>query len=228
MLDIIRKKDFFRWWDEGIADHDRRELKLIQDAWILATLTGGAGRRIAEIGGGHSRVLEKLKRGDECWNIDRFEGVGQGPTKPKESEGVRVVEAYMGDFDDRLEGNFFDVVFSISVVEHVPKDGLRDFFMDCGRVLKPGGLMLHAIDLYVFDEPRNLTVVDAYRKVGDDPEYGLEWVEPPRIDSSVTFRCDYASNPDMTMANWNHIAPHLREQREVSQSVSIAGGWRKR
>ncbi|TVQ31225.1 MAG: hypothetical protein EA376_10155 [Phycisphaeraceae bacterium] len=88
--------------------------------------------------------------------------------------------------------------------------------------------MLQAIDHSIFVEPRELTLVEASRRAGDDPEHGLEWIGPPRIDSSVTFRCDHASNSDMTMANWNHIAPRLREQREVSQSVSIAAGWRKR
>jgi hypothetical protein len=41
----------------------------------------------------------------------------------------------------------------VSVVEHVPTQGLESFFQDGLRILKRGGLWLHAIDIYITDEP---------------------------------------------------------------------------
>lgn len=228
MLDVIRKHEYFQWWDTQVASRSFTELKSIQDAWILSRIGSLNGKRIAEIGGGRSRVLEKLKLTNECWNVEKFQGVGAGPSAIHAQQGVTQIDAYLGDFDPRLPNEHFDVVFSVSVVEHVPPDRLPAFFADAARILKPGGLLLHAIDLYVFDQPnpRN-QIVDAYRKVADDPALNLHWIEPPRADSSITFKCDFASNPDMTLAQWNQIAPRLRAQREIAQSVSLKAAWTK-
>ena len=60
----------------------------------------------------------------------------------------------------------FDVVFSISVVEHVgTAEELAAFHEDQLRILKPGGMFIHAIDLYLEDEPSPYWVqrFDAYR-----------------------------------------------------------------
>lgn len=228
MLDVIRKYEYFQWWDSQVASRTFVELKGIQDAWILSRLGNIAGKRIAEVGGGRSRVLERLKASNECWNIEKFEGVGAGPKSVQTSPGITLIDAYLGDFDPRLPDAHFDVVFSVSVVEHVPPARLQSFFTDCARILKPGGLLLHAIDLYVFDQPnpRN-EVVNAYRRVTDDAALGLQWIEPPAADASITFKCDYASNPDMTLAQWNQFAPSLRAQREVAQSISLKAAWTK-
>lgn len=85
MLDVITKKEYFLWYENGIADSNNHSLKGIQDAFILSLLSKKAGLKIAEIGGGHSRVLNQLKDRNECWNIDKFEGVGGGPKEIKEN-----------------------------------------------------------------------------------------------------------------------------------------------
>ena len=120
----------------------------------------------------------------------------------------------------KIPDNYFDIVFSISVIEHVPKAQLNDCFSDCYRILKPGGLMLHAIDLYISDQPTSLTaVIDGYRQATQKP--GFKWLKPPQIDNDTTFQCRYASNSDLTMSQWNRIVPSLREIRKTHQSVSI-------
>jgi 2-polyprenyl-3-methyl-5-hydroxy-6-metoxy-1,4-benzoquinol methylase len=40
-----------------------------------------------------------------------------------------------------------DIIISRAVLEHVPKDGLRAFMREFKRILKPGGLTCHIIDL---------------------------------------------------------------------------------
>ncbi len=227
MFDIIRKDEYFTWAAPNIANSSRYllvpshySLKGIQDAWVLSLLEHKRDLKLAEIGGGKSRVLETLSARNECWNIDKFEGVGAGPLEIQELPGVKIVRSYMGDFDSDIPDSYFDVVFSISVIEHVPKDQLEAFFADCYRILKPGGLLIHAIDLYISDEPTSLTeTVELYRQALEKQPF--VWHDEPAISKDTTFRCDFASNSDLIMTHWNTVAPALQNIRKNHQSVSI-------
>ena len=50
-------------------------------------------------------------------------------------------------FSDRLEicqdipDNYFDCVFSISAIKHMPDTRYKDFLLEFLRILKPGGLI---------------------------------------------------------------------------------------
>lgn len=220
MLNIVKKEEYFDWLEKKIADPRNHTLKGIQDAWVLSLLSGKSGLKIAEVGGGRSRILQSLnKEGNECWNIDKFEGVGAGPKGVPEMAGIKVVPLYLGGFDETLPSNYFDVVFSISVVEHVPNANLDNFFADCCRILKPGGILIHAIDLYISDEPEDIQVIKLYRQALKKLEF--EWFTPPQATKNVTFECSFASNSDLTMHQWNQIAPNLRKKREITQSVVL-------
>lgn len=226
MFNIVNKEEYFDWLEKGIADQKNHSLKGIQDAWILSLLSGKKNLKIAEVGGGQSRVLQSVRQDNECWNIDKFEGVGAGPKGVPAMEGIKVVPLYLGNFDETLPNNYFDVVFSISVVEHVPGSNLNNFFADCHRILKPGGIMIHAIDLYIGDESENIQLVKLYRQAMNKLEF--EWFVQPEINKEITFKCSYASNSDITMHQWNQVAPVLRKKRENSQSVVLKlAGFRR-
>jgi len=220
VFDVITKKEYFEWYEKGIADKKRHSLKGLQDAYILSLLGKKKDLKIAEVGGGNSRVLTVLKKHSDCWNIDKFEGVGLGPIKVKKQRGIRIIHSVIGEFDASIPDNNFDVAFSISVVEHVPVDSLGDFFKDCYRILKPSGEMVHAIDLYVSDVPevRNKKV-DKY--IVEVENAGFNWFKKPTINSNITFRSYFASNSDATMSIWNKTAPKLRKVREMAQSISL-------
>lgn len=126
------------------------DLKVYQDlltyAFIKKTLPRGAG--ILEVGGGNSRVLAAIHEEYECWNIDKFEGAGNGP-KTSKDQPYRLVKAYMGDFTEELPDDYFDFVFSISALEHVEPNNKtinKRIMDDIDRVLKPGGVSLHTFD----------------------------------------------------------------------------------
>ncbi|MEI6633343.1 MAG: class I SAM-dependent methyltransferase [Chlamydiota bacterium] len=243
MFDIITKSEYWRWCEEGVVPPEGLrhpgispvyELKDVQDAYILSRMRGTERHRIIEVGGGSSRVLPRLAKNNECWLVDKYEGVGNGPLQPLADEGIRVVRGYMGEFDRVIPDGYFDSLFSISVVEHIPWDGLEDFFRDCARVLKPGGFICHAIDTYLFDiedascaEARMCAEQRArYLAFQDRADLGLAMVLPPAIGAQCGFSCRYASNPDTILQQWNSSFGYA-ERREIAQEVSIKAEWIK-
>ncbi len=70
-------------------------------------------------------------------------------------DGYRLVRDYMGNFSSELPEGYFDFVFSISSLEHVPygkaehRELHKNICLDIDRVLKPGGMSLHCFDITV-------------------------------------------------------------------------------
>ena len=127
----------------------KRFTDLIVFTFILQYIPPGS--RILEVGGGNSRVLAFFKDRYECWNIDKMEGIGSGPRKKTpEQEGIRLIRDYAGNFHEALPENYFEFVFSISALEHVPQEdpALFDRIIDdMQRVQKPGSFSLHCLDI---------------------------------------------------------------------------------
>ena len=229
MFDIINKRELFEWWDKGYADKAKWDLKAIQDAWAWSILKDSKGLRIAEVGGGKPRVLAKLAEHNTCINIDKLEGVGQGPKAETAIEGITTIKAYLGDFDPRLEDISFDVIFSLSVLEHVADDDFNRCFADMARILKPGGRMLHAIDVYLdLDKnDRERHRFELYLNAAKAANTNLQWLEPPVVDANALFKTTYAHNSAQQLANWNRLAPSIRDVRERTMNCSIKTIWVK-
>ena len=228
MFDFIRKPFLWEAWDNGLDKEIGKagafHLKTIQDLAVYSHLRGTTGKTIAETGGGASRLLEVLARKNCCFNVEKFEGADGGPGKEVRIPGVENIKVFLGEFSDQLRSEFFDILFSVSVVEHV--SNLKDFFEDGLRVLKPGGLWLHAIDIYVEDEPDEYqrSRFEAYRKWFDATALvplGAIYRGP------LKFTCDIATNPDNIMHAWGRVAPQLNALRQRAQSVSVLVGGRK-
>jgi glycosyltransferase involved in cell wall biosynthesis/radical SAM superfamily enzyme YgiQ (UPF0313 family)/ADP-heptose:LPS heptosyltransferase/ubiquinone/menaquinone biosynthesis C-methylase UbiE len=137
----------------GAVDPDNCDLKNYQDLLVLLFIRENipTGSRILDIGGGNSRILKHLKNEYECWNLDKLEGRGSGPASI-DSTGYRLVKDYIGNFNKELPDNYFDFVFSISALEHVPDDNpdyLGNIRDDIERILKPGGYSLHCFDVVI-------------------------------------------------------------------------------
>jgi ubiquinone/menaquinone biosynthesis C-methylase UbiE len=139
---------------------DRCSLKQYQDllvfSFIKQFIPEGSG--LLDVGGGNSRIIKHFKKKYRCWNVDKLEGSGKGP-KRIVKRGFRLVKDYMGNFNPELPDNYFDFVFSISALEHVPEQDPRLFkniLDDLNRVLKPGGYSLHCFDSLL--KPDNLWV----------------------------------------------------------------------
>jgi len=228
MFDFIRKHRLWQAWNEGldkeIGATKNFNLKSAQDVVVYAFLRNISGKVIGEVGGGMSRILPALAAANQCFNIDKFEGADGGPSEEVKVLGVSNIRAFLGEFSCCLKTEFFDVVFSISVVEHVPD--LKAFLDDGLRILKSGGLWLHAIDLYIEDESSagRMSRFDAYRGWFDNC---LLVPLGPVYPGPAKFTCDLVTNPDNQMYRRDRIAPRLAGLRERAQSVSLLIAGRK-
>lgn len=83
MFRFVTKKELWGFEDSGLAAQlpptHIWHLKDIQDAMAYKYLHNLKNMRIAEVGGGNSRILPILARQNTCFNIEPFDGVGQGP-----------------------------------------------------------------------------------------------------------------------------------------------------
>jgi SAM-dependent methyltransferase len=135
-------------------DPDKCDLKVYQDLLVFSfiRLQLPKNSRILEIGGGQSRILTYFSDSFECWNLDKLEGIGTGPTLI-DIPGSHLVRDYIGNFSKALPDYYFDFVFSISALEHVPHDDPRlfdDIYRDINRTLKSGRYSLHLLDGILF------------------------------------------------------------------------------
>ena len=119
------------------------------------------------------------------------------------------------------------------MVEHVVDDAYPGFVKDIARVLRPGGVSAHAIDMYVFDRERlsesaprySRRRLDLYRDTTRLTDGALIFRQDVEASEDPVFRCDYASNSDREMLAWNKFAPSLTEMRAMSQSVTLLAEW---
>lgn len=203
MFGIITKKDYWSYLDSGAMKPITARLKDIQDAFILCQLQGMRGNRILELGGGNSRILPILaKNNNECWNVDKFEGKGAGPSEAQKQQGVKVIKDYMGNFSKEIPDEAFDYVVSVSAVEHIPSEAFADSIKDCYRVLKTGGIMFHAIDLYLLDPGIDHPHASAteerlklYLSVPEIVDGRFAWLSPPGDRPVCTGECSIRSKP---------------------------------
>jgi 2-polyprenyl-3-methyl-5-hydroxy-6-metoxy-1,4-benzoquinol methylase len=129
------------------------DLKDLQRPWILKAVLAKVPRpsRILEIGAGEPFVADLLSRmGYEAWIVDPYDGSGNGPVQYEEFRQryphLHFVKSQFHDLLDGVPAGAFDCVYSISVLEHVPSDGMLGVFRGLRRFLKPSGVSIHAVD----------------------------------------------------------------------------------
>lgn len=149
-FDVFKKNSYDQILFGKEIDSGYCDLKVYQDlltfSFILQNIKPGS--KILEIGGAESRILKFFSKEMECWNLDKLEGIGNGPTKIN-SDGFRLISDYIGNFNKELPDNYFDLVFSISTFEHIPIEDealFENIRLDIERLLKNGGLSFHCID----------------------------------------------------------------------------------
>lgn len=130
--------------------------------WAFEALSLAPGHRVLEIGGSLSGFQFVLDRaGCEVVNVDPGDEffTGRWPATPENVDMLNRVfntrvafkKCYLADaaFPDES----FDRVVSISVFEHIPEAALAGILNETRRILKPGGLLVLTIDLFLNVRP---------------------------------------------------------------------------
>lgn len=230
---MITKADYWAWLDRNAIKPRKGRLKDIQDAFVADALAGTRDAMILEMGGGiRPWVLSRLARHNRCWNLDRSTTLGRQLRHGGWNPRIRTVRAYMGDFSPLLAEGSFDIIFSVSVVEHIPNTDFAEMIRDCHRLLKPGGRMYHAIDLYLGDQDFDHPALEAVRTrvalYHTIPQIaGFAWLTPPAMPARLQASPAYADNSCDDLYVWNRLVPALKDVRARAQSCSLRLGLKK-
>ena len=127
--------------------------------WVVGCREWKPNEKILDVGGAYSRLPLFLQKtyGCETWIADDF-AAGSGeqfwarnrsPQEYIESHPeIHYVLEYIGEESkSSLPLNAFDVVYSASVMEHVPAAFTPAVWKHMERLLKPGGELIHAVDV---------------------------------------------------------------------------------
>jgi len=132
------------------------DLKNVQRPWTLKAVLGSVpvGGKLLEIGGGLPLVAGMLAElGYQVTLVDPYEGLGNGPTEYEiYAQQFPHVTLIKNLFDATLSGYeeaSFDCIYSISVLEHVPQQGIKGIYEGIRKFLKPSGMSIHCIDVVV-------------------------------------------------------------------------------
>ena len=232
MLDFIRKSQLWDALDAGALERVKadKNFNLLTAQSVVAShlLNEVRESRVAEIGGGNGlNILPELAIQNDCVYIDKFDGIYGGPKKEIKKAGAITIKARLGEFDPQLADNSFNIVFSVSVVEHLQPEQLREFFQDCARILKPGGSMLHFLDFFLPDSCSTSQIerFNTYRRLHKI----IDNVEPigEIYEGLPTLSASMVTNPDHVMYSYGRFSKALVPFRQKAQATSLILGLRK-
>lgn len=157
-------------------------LKEMGTLFCLDVILNNKPKVVLEIGPGFNCYFDKvLPEGIEYWTIDEpgFYDKSTFADAVNKRTRARHVNGLMGAFLKDLPSNYFDIIFSISVLEHTDFPKLPSVFSDIRRCLKPGGHSIHSFDLFPQSAPAQegvleQIIVNSGMQFEQTPE-GLSW-----------------------------------------------------
>lgn len=134
----------------GIKAHNR--------PWIEEAGQFAKGQKVIEVGGAYSLLPKYLaeKYDLESWIGDDFGIASDEPLwsrwgnpldLPIKYASVKYVFERFGTFNSEFPNAYFDRIFTVSTLEHIPYGHRLAVLKDMHRCLKPGGRELHTIDI---------------------------------------------------------------------------------
>jgi hypothetical protein len=153
-LGVATVRDFCDSWDNlhPFASVSG-DLKDVQRPWMIKAVLASVpvGGKLCEIGAGEPLVADFLvKCGYELTTVDPYDGSGHGPTNfetfAASYPNIRFVRAQFGREITSLTDQYFDAIYSISVLEHVPRSEVDSVCQGIKRYCKLDGITIHAID----------------------------------------------------------------------------------
>lgn len=154
--------DYIEKFKKNIKDENTFGLKsfgngLVEDK--ISNLKSDFRLKVLDVGGGYNTLTTELckKYNCESWLVDDFglnsdEEFWLRSKEPRihaeNNNLVKYIFERVGDEKkSTLPTEYFDIIYSISVLEHIPIISLAGVFDHMITLLKPGGRMIHAIDL---------------------------------------------------------------------------------
>jgi 2-polyprenyl-3-methyl-5-hydroxy-6-metoxy-1,4-benzoquinol methylase len=134
-------------------------LKGFDCAWIINSIPWERGLKVLDVGAGYSWLPTYLatQKGCEVWSVDDFGASESDPfwtrsRDPREHirahPEVRYILGRLGEDNlPELPPAYFDCIYSASVLEHVPPSQFERVWGHMDGLLRPGGTLLHAIDI---------------------------------------------------------------------------------
>jgi len=134
-------------------------LKEYGTLFIYDLIQSQRAKRVLEVGCGYDTFFSKemTRVGVEHWAIDKtnnYLGIGADPGRfnavmdERTSHGTKFIDGLLGDNLVALPDSYFDVVFSMSVIEHIDDATMPAVANDMKRILRGGGVSAHSVDIY--------------------------------------------------------------------------------
>lgn len=131
----------------------QNDLKELQRPWAFKATLGllPPPARLLEIGAGEPLAAAYLAQlGYEVTVVDPYDGSGGGPQQfemfKQAYPQVRIIRDRLRLGLPELAGDVFDGIYSISVLEHIPKAAVAELFEAITAYLRSGGFSYHSID----------------------------------------------------------------------------------
>ncbi len=152
-------RDLYEYHQKGIYGTNFDNLKGVQYPWVLSNHAWRQGEKVLDVGAAYSPLPLHIQEtyGCEVWGVDDF-GLGSNEPYWTRSQSpqeyiaahpqIKYVLERLGDPGrSTLPEGAFDLVYSASTLEHIPGDRLPAAWKHMDQLLRPGGEMLHAVDI---------------------------------------------------------------------------------
>ena|SRR5688572_15948609 len=204
------------------------DTRVFEYPWAFHAVPVGPGSRVVEVGGALAGFQWALAAaGADVTNVDPFEPYGSEDLYPGDVESLhRQLNEWFGLnvrlkrttlADSGLEPSAFDIVYSISTLEHLSREQLQSTLTAARKLLKPGGALVLTVDLFLELHPftnqeanrwgANVSMADVVARSGltleqgDASElYGFAAFDARRVQSQLQRYLVGARQPTLVQA----------------------------
>jgi len=204
------------------------DTRVFEYPWAFHAVPVGAGTRVVEVGGALAGFQWALAAaGASVTNVDPFEPYGSEDPYPRSVESLhRQLNGWFGldvalkrtTLDESgLDTAAFDVVYSISTLEHLGAEQLQRTLTAARDLLKPGGALVLTVDLFLELQPfttrsanrcvMNVSMADVVARAGLTLEqgdvselYGFPEFDARRVQSQLERYLVGSNQPTLVQA----------------------------
>ena len=160
---VVRRLDRLRPRRRGpFAFQSNNSTRAFEYPWAYSRIAPYRGMRVVDVGGSNAGLQFVLaSEGVEVTNVDPGEE-SEGLGWPVDDTSVERLNRVFGTDvklinstlqDAGLPADHFDVVYSISTIEHIPAMEISPLMSEIRRILRPGGRAVMTVDLFFDIEP---------------------------------------------------------------------------